>query len=121
MGASAARGGRQAVVAHQDIDARAVVAHAAAMVRRRSPPASSPPSDPLPPGWQWHDGSGCPVAPDDRPAVWMRSGTRSALGARAASQWQGWDGRRAGSCWIWEGDSFDILAFRCEDAPPPDM
>ena len=52
-----------------------------------------------------------PVEPDSMPAVWFRSGQRMQAGLRTAGSWEGWKGRDTGSCWIWEGDAFDIVAF----------
>ncbi|WP_157052096.1 hypothetical protein [Qipengyuania citrea] len=82
------------------------------MVRRRSPPPVPPIPDPLPEGWNAHDGSAMPVEPDSMPAVWLRSGTQMQPGMRSAADWEGWAGRKNGSCWVWEGSGFDILAWK---------
>ncbi|NCP18356.1 MAG: hypothetical protein GW855_04250 [Erythrobacter sp.] len=82
------------------------------MVRRRSRPKEQQLPDPLPKGWIAHDGGGMPVDPDSKPALWMRSGQRMQGGERTAASWTGWGGRKTGSCWIWEDDAFDIVAFK---------
>jgi len=67
--------------------------------------------NPLPDGWVEHDGRRMPVEPDSMPAVWFRNGQRMQAGLRTAASWEGWKGRDTGSCWIWESDAFDIVAF----------
>ena len=46
------------------------------------------------------------------PAVWFRGGQRIQAGQRTASSWEGWAGRATGSCWTWEADAFDIVAWQ---------
>lgn len=82
------------------------------MVRRRSPPPAAALPDPLPDGWVAHDGGAMPVEPDSKPAVWLRSGLRMQGGTRPATSWEGWDGRKTGSCWTWENAPYDIVAYR---------
>lgn len=84
------------------------------MVRRRSPSHLVPLPDPLPDGWRAHDGGPSPVQPDAMPAVWFRGGQRMQADQRTAASWEGWKGRATGSCWIWEDDAFDIVAFMPE-------
>lgn len=81
------------------------------MVRRTSRPRMLPNDVELDEGWIRHDGSGCPVSLESRPAILFRSGTRFALGARAADEWEAFE---EGSCWQWRGrepSGFDILAY----------
>lgn len=85
------------------------------MVRRRSPSHLTALPDPLPDGWTAHDGSARPVPAGARPGLWMRSGMRIKTGAARADHWEGWQGRATGSCWTWEDDGFDILAWRAEE------
>ena len=82
------------------------------MVRRRSPSHLVPLPDPLPDGWSAHDGGAMPVEPDSLPAVWFRGDQRMQAGLRSAASWEGWAGRSTGSCWTWEGDPFDIVAWK---------
>jgi len=81
------------------------------MVRRRSPP---PFPTAIPEGWTRHDGAGCPVDRDSRPAVMFRSGSRMQPGLRKAEEWQSFGGS---DLWNWneEPERFDIVAYRPED------
>ena len=82
------------------------------MVRRRSPP---PAGLGIPDGWAAHDGSGCPVDGDIRPAVMFRSGLRIQPGKRRAEEWQSYAGY---DCWNWgeEYQGTDIVAFRVPES-----
>mgnify|MGYP004160281869 CR=1 FL=1 len=82
------------------------------MVRRRSPSHLQALPDPLPDGWTAHDGGPMPTEPDALPAVWFRNGQRMQAGLRTAASWEGWTGRATGSCWTWENDGFDIVAWK---------
>ncbi|WP_370189225.1 hypothetical protein [Qipengyuania sp.] len=81
------------------------------MPRRSSRPRLLPDDVELGEGWIRHDGAGCPVALDARPAILFTSGTRFALGTRSADEWEAFE---EGSCWEWRGreaSGFDILAY----------
>lgn len=68
----------------------------------------------IPPGWERHNGKGCPVHPDSQPKVQFRSGTKT-TGSCPASDWIE---MAEGSAWEWEGQReqpFDIVAYLPED------
>lgn len=82
------------------------------MVRRTSRRKLLPDDAELEEGWIRHDGGKCPVAPDDRPAVFFRIGGPMKAGVRAASYW---DEFGEGSRWEWRGRRpgyYDILGYR---------
>jgi len=81
------------------------------MARRRSPPAKS---TEIPADFTEHDGSGCPVDPNARPALMMRSGLRIAAGTQPAKHWMNF---ASGDLWAWADrrqDNWDIVAFQPE-------
>lgn len=79
------------------------------MVRRRSPP---PPK--IPPGWTHHNGKGCPVDEQSRPAVMFRMGTETRRDVQTAEHWMMFAG---GDCWTWgdRPEPMDIIAYLPED------
>ena len=82
------------------------------MARRSRPRWTEVDLQDLPAGWIAHDGGPCPLEDTARPAVMFRSGSKMQLGAFPAVHWRNAiDGK---SFWEWEGDRFDIVAYRLD-------
>ena len=67
----------------------------------------------IPHGFAPHDGSGCPVDEDSRPATFRRMGTKTRAGFCPARDWM----IQASDPWIWHPDDpgpMDIIAYREE-------
>lgn len=79
------------------------------MPRRSSRPAPIADDAELPDGFIRHDGGACPIHADSRPALLLRSGTRTRSGSRTASSWGP----------MWEHgtlkSSMDIVGYRLDD------
>jgi len=64
----------------------------------------------LPEGWRKHDGTGCPVDLDSKPAVMFRRGTCMQAGLYVARRWSAHGEDR--TWWSWSGDAWDIVAYK---------